>query len=129
MRRRRDRAGDAEEAARAAAEKAAAKKAAADGANVAIAAKTAEPHPKLPGTIYTAAKEIEAAGGKALPIIVDVRSEEQVQAIQNSLEAGVSIITGGPGTGKTRIIEGLAQVLVNGFRKIICLCGFRKISF
>ena len=46
-------------------------------------------------------------------------SEEQVQAIQNSLEAGVSIITGGPGTGKTRIIEGLAQVLVNGFRKTI----------
>ncbi len=50
-------------------------------------------------------------------------SEEQVQAIQNSLEAGVSIITGGPGTGKTRIIEGLAQVLVNGFRKIIRICA------
>ena len=42
-------------------------RAARDGANVAIAAKTAEPHPKLPGTIYTAAAEIEAAGGKALP--------------------------------------------------------------
>ena len=53
-------------------------RAAADGANVAIAAKTAEPHPKLPGTIYTAAKEIEAAGGKALPIICDIREEEQV---------------------------------------------------
>ena len=53
-------------------------KAAADGANVAIAAKTAEPHPKLDGTIYTAAKEIEAAGGKALPLICDIRSEEQV---------------------------------------------------
>ena len=50
-------------------------------------------------------------------------SEEQVQAIQNSLEAGVSIITGGPGTGKTRIIEGLAQVLVNGFRKTIRICA------
>ena len=50
-------------------------------------------------------------------------SEEQVQAIQNSLEAGVSIITGGPGTGKTRIIEGLAQVLVNGFRKSIRICA------
>jgi citronellol/citronellal dehydrogenase len=55
-------------------------RAARDGANVAIAAKTAEPHPKLPGTIYTAAKEIEDAGGKALPLIVDVRDEESVQA-------------------------------------------------
>ena len=53
-------------------------RAAQDGANVIIAAKTAEPHPKLPGTIYTAAKEIEAAGGKALPVICDIREEEQV---------------------------------------------------
>ena len=60
--------------------KAIALRAAADGANVVIAAKTAEPHPKLPGTIYTAAEEIEAAGGKALPVVVDVRSEEQVHA-------------------------------------------------
>jgi citronellol/citronellal dehydrogenase len=55
-------------------------RAARDGANVAVAAKTAEPHPKLPGTIYTAAEEIEAAGGKALPLIVDVRDEASVQA-------------------------------------------------
>jgi len=55
-------------------------RAARDGANVAIAAKTAEPHPKLPGTIYTAAEEIEAAGGKALPLIVDVRDEASVLA-------------------------------------------------
>ncbi|THD68157.1 NAD(P)-dependent oxidoreductase [Phenylobacterium sp.] len=55
-------------------------RAARDGANVAIAAKTAEPHPKLPGTIYTAAKEIEDAGGKALPLIVDVREEASVLA-------------------------------------------------
>ncbi len=55
-------------------------RAAKDGANVVIAAKTAEPHPKLPGTIYTAAEEIENAGGKALPLIVDVRSEEQIEA-------------------------------------------------
>lgn len=54
-------------------------KAAKDGANVVIAAKTAEPHPKLPGTIYTAAQEVEAAGGKCLPCIVDVRDEEQVK--------------------------------------------------
>src|SRR5882757_1152183 len=53
-------------------------RAAKDGANVVIAAKTAEPHPKLPGTIHTAAKEIEAAGGKALPILCDIRFEEQV---------------------------------------------------
>jgi len=55
-------------------------RAARDGANVAIAAKTAEPHPKLPGTIYTAAEEIEKAGGKALPLIVDVRDEDSVLA-------------------------------------------------
>jgi citronellol/citronellal dehydrogenase len=55
-------------------------RAARDGANIAIAAKTAEPNPKLPGTIYTAAKEIEDAGGKALPIVCDIRFEEQVQA-------------------------------------------------
>ena len=49
-----------------------------EGAQIAIAAKTAAPHPKLPGTIYTAAEEIEAAGGKALPLIVDVRDETLV---------------------------------------------------
>jgi citronellol/citronellal dehydrogenase len=49
-----------------------------EGANIVIAAKTVEPHPRLPGTIYTAAIEIEAAGGKALPLAVDVREEEQV---------------------------------------------------
>ena len=55
-------------------------RAAADGANIVIASKTAEPHPKLPGTIYTAAEEMEAAGGQALPVVMDVRFEEQVQA-------------------------------------------------
>jgi len=53
-------------------------RAARDGANVALLAKTAEPNPKLPGTIYTAAEEIEAAGGKALPIVGDVRDEASV---------------------------------------------------
>ncbi|KAL7015497.1 hypothetical protein ACKWTF_016479 [Chironomus riparius] len=75
--------------------KAIALKAAADGANIVIAAKTAEPHPKLPGTIYTAAKEIEAAGGKALPCIVDVRDELQVrQAVQKAVETfgGIDIV-------------------------------------
>ena len=55
-------------------------RAARDGANVAIAAKTAEPHPKLKGTIYTAADEVRAAGGKAMPIICDIREEAQVIA-------------------------------------------------
>ncbi len=55
-------------------------RAARDGANVIIAAKTSEPNPKLPGTIYTAAAEIEAAGGKALPLMVDIRDEAAVAA-------------------------------------------------
>jgi len=53
-------------------------KAAADGANVAVAAKTDRPHPKLPGTIHTAAEEIEAAGGRALPLKLDIRDEAAV---------------------------------------------------
>jgi len=57
-----------------------AKRAARDGANIAIAAKSAEPHKHLPGTIYTAAEEVEAAGGKALPLVCDIRFEDQVEA-------------------------------------------------
>jgi len=70
-------------------------RAARDGANIAIAAKTADPNPKLPGTIYTAAKEIEAAGGKALPLVVDVRSEEDVDAaVKKTVETfgGIDIL-------------------------------------
>jgi citronellol/citronellal dehydrogenase len=55
-------------------------KAARDGAKVALMAKTAEPHPKLPGTVFTAAEEIEAAGGEALPIVGDIRDAEAVEA-------------------------------------------------
>jgi len=66
-------------------------RAARDGANVIVAAKTAEPHPKLPGTIYTAAAEIEAAGGQALPVVCDIRSEEAVQA---AVDAGVAAFGG-----------------------------------
>src|SRR5687768_10150610 len=55
-------------------------RAARDGANVAIAAKTKDPHPKLPGTIYTAAEEIEKAGGKALPLVCDIRYEDQIMS-------------------------------------------------
>lgn len=58
--------------------KAIALRAAADGARIAIVAKTAEPHPKLEGTVFTAAEEIEAAGGVALPLITDIRSEDAV---------------------------------------------------
>jgi citronellol/citronellal dehydrogenase len=63
-------------------------RAARDGANVAIAAKTADPHKHLPGTIYTAAREIENAGGRALPLICDVRDETQVHAaVEKTAEA------------------------------------------
>jgi citronellol/citronellal dehydrogenase len=62
-------------------------RAARDGANIVIAAKTAEPHKKLPGTIYTAAEEIEKAGGQALPLVVDVREPESVDA---AVEAAVA---------------------------------------
>ncbi|XP_075582484.1 hydroxysteroid dehydrogenase-like protein 2 isoform X2 [Pelecanus crispus] len=75
--------------------KAIALKAAKDGANIVIAAKTAEPHPTLPGTIYTAAAEIEAAGGKALPCIVNVREEQQIiHAVEKAVKTfgGIDIL-------------------------------------
>ena len=75
--------------------KAIALRAAQDGANVAIAAKTAEPHPRLPGTIYTAAQEVEAAGGQALPLVCDIRSEEQIaEAVKKTVAAfgGIDVL-------------------------------------
>uniref|UniRef100_A0A671ERT9 Hydroxysteroid dehydrogenase-like protein 2 n=1 Tax=Rhinolophus ferrumequinum TaxID=59479 RepID=A0A671ERT9_RHIFE len=75
--------------------KAIALKAAKDGANIVIAAKTSQAHPKLPGTIYSAAEEIEAAGGKALPCIVDVRDEQQISnAVAKAVEkfGGIDIL-------------------------------------
>jgi citronellol/citronellal dehydrogenase len=72
-----------------------AKRCAADGANIVIAAKTAEPHPKLPGTIHTAAEEITAAGGPCLPLQVDIRDEAQVaKAVQAAAErfGGIDIL-------------------------------------
>ncbi|XP_015981836.1 hydroxysteroid dehydrogenase-like protein 2 [Rousettus aegyptiacus] len=75
--------------------KAIALKAAKDGANIVIAAKTTQAHPKLSGTIYTAAEEIEAAGGKALPCIVDVRDEQQINnAVEKAVESfgGIDIL-------------------------------------
>ena len=70
-------------------------RAAADGASVAIAAKTVEPNPKLPGTIFTAADEIRAAGGTALPIQCDIRDESTIEsAIEQTVEAfgGIDIL-------------------------------------
>lgn len=58
-----------------------------DGANIVIAAKSAEPHPKLPGTIYSVAEEVVAAGGQALPLLVDVRDEARVQAAMGEAAA------------------------------------------
>ena len=75
--------------------KAIALRAARDGAQIAIAAKTSEPHPKLPGTIHTAAEEIENAGGRALPLVVDVRLEDQVfGAVAKTVEhfGGIDIL-------------------------------------
>jgi citronellol/citronellal dehydrogenase len=70
-------------------------RAARDGANVALLAKTAEPHPKLEGTVYTAAEEIEAAGGRALPIVGDVRDDAGVEAaVAQAAEAfgGIDVV-------------------------------------
>jgi citronellol/citronellal dehydrogenase len=70
-------------------------RAARDGANIAIAAKTAQPHPKLSGTIYTAAQDIERAGGKALPLVVDVRDETLVKdALEQTAQkfGGIDIV-------------------------------------
>ena len=70
-------------------------RAARDGANVAVAAKTETPHPKLPGTIHSAAEEIEKAGGKALPLVVDVRDEESVKKALDQTAAhfgGIDIV-------------------------------------
>ena len=74
-------------------------RAARDGANVVIAAKTAELHPRLKGTIYTAADEVRAAGGKALPIICDIREEAQVIAAACGTDTASR--TGSTGHGRT----------------------------
>lgn len=66
-----------------------------DGANIVVAAKTTEPHPKLKGTIFTAADDLVKAGGQALPVVVDIRSEETVlQAIDDTIEkfGGIDIL-------------------------------------
>jgi citronellol/citronellal dehydrogenase len=70
-------------------------RAAQDGAKIAIAAKSDEPHPTLPGTIYTVAKGIEAAGGEALPLKLDVRDDENIEAVVKAIEdkwGGIDIL-------------------------------------
>ncbi len=70
-------------------------RAARDGANIVLAAKTEKPHPKLPGTIYTAARQIEVAGGRALPMVVDIRFDEQVYgAVEHAVKqfGGIDIL-------------------------------------
>lgn len=109
--------------------KAIALRAAADGAQIVIAAKTAEPHPKLEGTIYTAAEEIEAAGGKALPLVVDIRSEELVEkAVAEAVKTfgGIDILVNNAsaisltGTEKTAMKRYDLMHSVNGRGTFLC---------
>ncbi|WDS36936.1 NAD(P)-dependent oxidoreductase [Pseudoxanthomonas sp.] len=89
--------------------KAIALRAARDGANVIVAAKTAEPDPRLPGTIHDAAREIEQAGGKALAVVMDVRNDEQVAAaVQQAVQAfgGIDILVNNAAAiAHTRTVE------------------------
>ncbi|WP_193162799.1 SDR family oxidoreductase [Microbulbifer hainanensis] len=83
-------------------------KCAADGANIVIAAKSAEPHPKLPGTIYSVAEEVEAAGGRALALQVDVRVEEQVaEAMRMAAEkfGGIDVVVNNAGAINLTSVE------------------------
>jgi len=84
-------------------------RAARDGANIAIAAKTAEPHPKLEGTVYTAAEDIEKAGGKALPLVCDIRSEDQAaQAVEKTVETfgGIDIcVNNASAISPTKVVD------------------------
>src|SRR6185436_15161870 len=89
-------------------------RAARDGANVAVAAKTAEPNPKLPGTVFTACEEIERVGGKAIACVTDIRFEDQIaEAVKRTVDAfgGIDILvnnasainlTATPGTAMKR---------------------------
>ena len=89
-----------------------AKRAAFDGANIAIAAKTAEPHPKLPGTIYSAAEEIREAGGSALPLLVDVRDENLVEeAMKQTAETfgGIDVLVNNASAINLSATESLAM--------------------
>src|SRR5436189_3807541 len=86
------------------------------GANVVLLAKTAEPHPKLPGTVYTAVAEVEAAGGKGVAVVGDVRKEEDVQrAVDTAIEhfGGVDIVINNASAIATEPTEALAAKKFN----------------
>lgn len=109
--------------------KAIALRAARDGANVAIAAKTAEPHPKLEGTIHSAAAEIEAAGGRALALQCDIRDEAQVaEAVARTVEAfgGLDVLVNNAsaisltGTLETPVKRWDLMMGVNGRGTFVC---------
>jgi NAD(P)-dependent dehydrogenase (short-subunit alcohol dehydrogenase family) len=97
-------------------------RAAKDGANVAIAAKTSEPHPKLAGTIYTAAEEVVDAGGKALPMVVDIRHEDQVWlAVQKTVETfgGIDILVNNAAIMRELPPYGLSNMPVDEWDRVI----------
>jgi len=109
--------------------KAIALRAARDGANIVVAAKTDKPHPKLPGTIHTACAEIEAAGGKALACVVDIRAEEQVrEAVRQAVQkfGGIDILVNNAsaitltGTLETRIARFDLMHQVNARGAFLC---------
>src|SRR3990172_6176096 len=87
-------------------------RAARDGANVALAAKTTDPHPKLPGTIYRAAEEIEKAGGAALPLVCDIRDEGQGAAAVKQ--------TAKRFCGMEKLINNAALVMIPGVDPAMC---------
>jgi citronellol/citronellal dehydrogenase len=83
-------------------------RAARDGASIALAAKTAQPHAKLEGTIYTAAEQIEKAGGRALPVVVDIRDEERVaEAVRETVGkfGGIDILNNASAIRTTGTLE------------------------
>ncbi len=99
-----------------------AKRVAADGANIALMAKTAEPHPKLPGTVFTAAAEIESVGGQALPIVGDIRDDAAVEAaVAQAVErfGGIDICVNNASAINLGSVEDVAQKafdLMNGIQ-------------
>lgn len=104
-------------------------RAAADGANIAIVAKTTDPHPRLPGTIYSAAEQIERAGGSALPIATDIRDPEQIEsAVASTVErfGGLDILVNNAsaisltGTAETPAKKYDLMASVNGRGTFLC---------
>ena len=97
-----------------------AKRAASEGANVTLAAKTAEPHPRLPGTVFSAANDVRKLGGQALPMVVDIRFEEQVEAaIKQTVDTfgGIDILINN--AGMSPLYDNLTSVSEELFDKVI----------